>query len=512
MKKQKIHAKLLIIVIVLLALAGCGKKIPEDTLVIIADENPDNLVPILAQNFQARLVSELMYQGLTGETGRRHNEIENELAEEIIQEKGCTHRYLVKLKKNVNWHDGTLFSAKDVLYTWRAIRNPQNASPQRGRLNAVIDSIEELDTYRLRVVFNYSIAPDDARWILSFRIIPHLYRNQKMPDNLNSGVGRQFAENPIGTGPFRFQSRNEYLAVDTSQAIKRVELQTQQDVQLRINNLIKGRADLVFNVDPEFYEELDKKQLPSFDYTPKGFYCLVFNTDSAPFSDPAVRQAVSSALDRDLINRKIWGHSGEKYSLNGPFPRNDSGVYRGRVEAIQSYDPDIAKKRIRESTYQSDPVDLLISENMRSVGRIAASQITGMLESIGMKVNISFVGRAFSPRIMDGRFQMALVFEHGFGRKYDHFALYHSAGNRNKSRIKDEQLDSVLLQWDNTILSSEKLQYGKEMNERLKDLTPIAYISQPPQRGYYSRSLRDLLIMDEDALLKTVATWRKSGK
>lgn len=101
----------------------------------------------------------------------------------------------VKLRDDVSWHDGTRFTADDVLFTVNALKEPTNASTEAGRVE-FIESVRANSAYE--VVFRFrqpEARPEDK---LFFKILPaHAF-------NKNTKVSRTdpFRTHPLGTGPY----------------------------------------------------------------------------------------------------------------------------------------------------------------------------------------------------------------------------------------------------------------------------------------------------------------------
>ncbi|MFR8103984.1 MAG: ABC transporter substrate-binding protein, partial [Clostridia bacterium] len=73
----------------------------------------DTLNPILSNNKKVQDISKIIYEPLFNVTQDYH--LENCLAEECSRTGDTS--YILKLKKNVKWQNGTDFTAKDVQFT-----------------------------------------------------------------------------------------------------------------------------------------------------------------------------------------------------------------------------------------------------------------------------------------------------------------------------------------------------------------------------------------------------------
>ncbi len=505
---------LLAVLIALISLTtGCDRIGRKRTLIVASEALPDNMIPIMRQNSEAKMLNDLIYSGLAGLSGRRQSEIQTELAASIEQNLESRGEYFVTLREDVVWHDGRAFNAKDVMYTWDAIQEEANDSPLRGRLTDIIVTMEMLDDSTIKVNFKHPVAPDDALWLLAFKILPSQYMGQEMPVNLKgTELGRAFASNPIGTGRFQFiERKSNQLDVeipDEEALIRRVRFRLQRDPNLRTLNLIKKRVDVIFNVDPEAFPELDKANIPHADYTPKTFYGIAFNMEEGITTDKHFRYGVAAAINREVIAGEIFGEDAGDFILDNAFPYNDHQLYRS-LPPTQEYDIEYAIEQLTESEYNGEVVELTVPEQMGSAGRIAGQRIAEMLGEAGVEIKLVQIGTAFQTQLAEGRYRMALVLEDGFGRKYDHYSLYHSLGTRNVTRVQDQYLDKMITDWNNSIVMDTKFPLTVELNRILGELAPYVYLYTVPQRVYYSTKLSKVLITDEDALLKTASSWSK---
>jgi peptide/nickel transport system substrate-binding protein len=103
-----------------------------------------------------------------------------------------------RLKKNVVWHDGTPFTADDVIFNWQFAVDPANATSTRAGFEQVL-RVEKLDSHTVKVVYK----KPQPFWQVVFTgdgLLPrHVFEPLK-------GAGAREAVGmvkPVGTGPYK---------------------------------------------------------------------------------------------------------------------------------------------------------------------------------------------------------------------------------------------------------------------------------------------------------------------
>jgi peptide/nickel transport system substrate-binding protein len=251
-----------------------------------------------------------------------------------------------KLKRGVKWHDGTDFSADDVVFNWEYARNPQVAGVSSGSYTDV--NVVKVDDHTVRVEFPKP-TPFWADAFVASRgmLIPkHMYQGFNGPNARDAPANLR----PVGTGPYRFVSfapgdnlRGElnpnyhmnnrpYFdtlevkgggdAVSAARAVLQTgdfdyawNLQVEDEILKRLEAANRGKVNIVEGGNIEFvmlnvtdpHREVDGERAS-------------IRTEHPAFRDPAVREAMSLLLDRGSIERFIYGRGGPATSnfLNNP--------------------------------------------------------------------------------------------------------------------------------------------------------------------------------------------------
>ena len=102
-----------------------------------------------------------------------------------------------ELRKGIKFHNGEVFDADDVVYTFNFISNPESKVLNQRNVNW-IKNAEKIDPYRVRINLKKTF-PAALDFIAGpLPIYPNEYYAKVGPEGMN--------KNPIGTGPYRVTS------------------------------------------------------------------------------------------------------------------------------------------------------------------------------------------------------------------------------------------------------------------------------------------------------------------
>src|SRR5207244_5752317 len=83
-----------------------------------------------------------------------------------------------------------------------------------------------------------------------------------------------------------------------------------------------------------------------------GLYVLSVNSKRPPLDNPLVKQALSLAIDRELIVKELW--KGRGIVPSGPIAKGDNH-FDSRLPAL-AYNPAEAKERLKRAGYKGEEV------------------------------------------------------------------------------------------------------------------------------------------------------------
>jgi peptide/nickel transport system substrate-binding protein len=168
--------------------------------------------------------------------------------------------------------------------------------------------------------------------------------------------GKEFTNNPVGTGPFRFVERRRQDRIvlernsehwDTTAApnFERLVYRPFPDGDVRTANLLSGAIQVITPVDPKDLKVISEDARTEISSVAGlGFQGVQLNTTRAPFNNKALRQAFAATLDREAINRVVF--QGSVTPAMTPFPPN-SPAFSNRF-VVPSANIELAKKKLAE--------------------------------------------------------------------------------------------------------------------------------------------------------------------
>jgi len=154
----------------------------------------DTINPILSKSKDVQYLSKLIYRSLVKITP--DFQVQNDLAEEWPKLNDTS--YLIKLKDNITWNDGSKFTAKDVEFTINGIKNFTGDSIYKDNVKDIA-SVQIIDDYTLKI--NLDNPVPFFEYMLSFPILS--------ADGYDGQTLKSKSDMPISTGEYAVSSIND---------------------------------------------------------------------------------------------------------------------------------------------------------------------------------------------------------------------------------------------------------------------------------------------------------------
>lgn len=287
---------------------------PKNEEISVFSYKPDTLCPLLSQNKANINVLRKVFDGLFDVDS--HLNATPALAESI-EAFDENKRFVVNLKKNISFHNGSKFGADDVIYSAKVIKSNEE-SPYAKNLSKVA-SVKKTGEYQVEFNLLQSVALFAN--LLDFPIIKS---SAQMPDKENF--------NPVGTGAFIYENRNEgnlfYLLKNPNWwggevAAQTVRVRLLPDKDTALYAFSSGDISICPAEGDEWGKFVDSENSSYITYPTENFYFLGFNHKNSLLKNDEVRKAVFLALDKEEIFKSAVMDFGTAAS----FPINSEWVF-----------------------------------------------------------------------------------------------------------------------------------------------------------------------------------------
>jgi len=316
-----------------------------------------------------------------------------------------------RLHTDVRWHDGIVTSARDVVWTLEAARDPVTGYPRYTELQS-LTAVAALDDSTVELHFSGAVvapphAADDLPFVLTdLAILPAHLLDSVPHDRLRWA---SWNVRPVGNGPFRFVThepnrrwvfaRSDDFPADMGGPphIERLVIAVVDEPMVKFSALVSGELDFA-GISPQQVAFVRRHPSLAVREYPLIFpYGLIFNTRRPPFNDPRARLAAALAIDRqEIVDGYLFGFAAV---ADGPVP---PGLPRFVAPPHIPLAPDSARHLVAEVSKVAPPSFDLITVGS---GEAALEQmIQARLTAVGFKVTIhqlensAFLERVYGPR------------------------------------------------------------------------------------------------------------------
>ncbi|OGL13561.1 MAG: peptide-binding protein [Candidatus Rokubacteria bacterium RIFCSPLOWO2_12_FULL_69_21] len=502
-------APFLLVAAALWALAGCGVDVEGkgevrasasppaygDTFVEASIGDIQGLIPNITSDGASHAVGNLIYDGLV----KRDKDLTlvPSLAQSWDVSKDCL-TLTFRLRKDAKWHDGWLFTADDVRFTYETMIHPKTPTAYKEDFLQVKD-VEVLDPFTVRITYPKPFAQALETW--GIWMLPR----HQLAGYVEGGVLREAPQNrhPVGNGAYRFvewKSGEKVVVVANpdyfegrpylSRIVYRI-IPSQSTIFLELK--AKG-VDYVGSLTaiqfvrqtnyPAFRKAFHKYEYPANVYTYFGF-----NLKDPRFADRRVRQAFAHAINKqELIDGVILGKGRE---ATGPY-KPGTWAYNPNV-ARYPYKPARAKQLLAEAGWKDtdgdgvvdkggQPFAFTILTNQGNEERKKIAEIIQQrLREIGVAAEIRTLEWAsFIKEFIRKRRYEAIILGWGIGLDPDQFDVWHSSktGPEELNHISyaNPEADRMLEQGRASCQREERKKYYERFQEILAEDQPIIFL------------------------------------
>ncbi len=485
---------------------GCGGAAPQKdpyTLYSHLMAEPGTLNPITATDAYASNINSHIYETLV-ERDRDSLEIIPQLAKRwtIAPDRK---RYRFFLKKGVLWSDGVEFTADDIIYSFKVMKDPKTASAHLKVYYIDVKDVKKLDKYTVEFTYSkpYFLA---LEFCGGMPIIPkHIFDDGS---DFNTHKNNRF---PVGTGPYRFHrwdtGKRIVLKVNEKYrgklpGIRTVVYKLIAEANVALQMLKKGDIDIMSLRGIQWVRQTKsekfRKNFYKLEYYQPSYSYIGWNAKRDYFKSKIVRRALTHMINRQAILEKLMFGLGEIVTGNFYI---FSKEYNKKITKWV-YDPELGRKLLEEEGWKDSNGDGILDREGEkfsftftiSSGSKFAARLASILKEdfskagIEMKIN-RFEWAVFVSKLNNRDFDaVTLGWSLGYGG--DPYQLWHSSQvekGSNFCSFVNSEADSLIERARVEFDHKKRIKMYHRFHEILHEEQPYTFMFTQPALVAVSR-------------------------
>jgi peptide/nickel transport system substrate-binding protein len=418
-------------------------------------------------------------------------------------------KYVFHLRHGVKWHDGQPFTSADVAYSLQTLRQ---VHPRAKTTFANVTAITTPDPYTVVIALSKP-APYLIKAFSSSEtpIVPrHLYEGT---DPLTNPANNA----PIGTGPFRFvkwvrgsyveYARNDDYWDKGKPYLDKIVVKIITDPAARTVAFEDGSIDLSGDTPVPLSDLARLKNSPKLALDSRGYEFqagvtrIEFNLDNPVLKNLQVRQAIASAIDREVIRKVIF------YGYATPLasPIIPTNPYYDPAPTPYPYNVEHANALLDAAGFprKADGTRFALTVDPLPIGELptrTAAYVKSALARVGIAVTVrsqdlpAYLKRIYTDRDFDFSINgMSNLFDPvvGVARLYTTDNFRRGVPFTNGSHYSNPQIDQLFAQVAEETDEAKRKQLFSQIQQILERDLPDLNLVAPQYLTVYSRAVHN---------------------
>lgn len=296
--------------------------------------------------------------------------------------------YTFKLRKGVQFHDGSPFNAAAAKFTFDRLLDEKVTVPHRATSGmTMVKNVEVLDDYTIAIQMKAAFA--------SFIRNTALGPMSMMSPSAVKAMGEKIRDEAVGTGAFQLvqRVRGEKFVLKRFDGywgqkpwLETIEFRVVPDASSRLAMLMAGDVDIISSPSgPDIPSVLNNQNLRLFKAPATRVGYLTINTKVKPYDDIRVRQAVELAIDTPRLMKQVMFGVPREIETHG-LP---SVVFGYKPGQKPEYNPDKARKLLADAGYPNGfKTNLYSASGVDFMDVQIVSAVQAMLREVGIDVEL----------------------------------------------------------------------------------------------------------------------------
>ncbi len=468
----------------------------------------DNLNPIVSANKDVKDISRLIFDSLI--TIDEDYNIKYVLAKEIAKTDNLT--YVIKLRENVYWHDGTLFSANDVVFTFNKIRQAEGFVSTYNNNLKNVESVQAIDSNTVQVKLSQEV--EFFEYKLTFPILSEAYYlNEDFVNTIKNdtviGTGKFYISEAANNKLKLAKNLNYWNKENVNPMLEEIEITIYNTIGEVYTDFKSGYIDLINVKVANIEDYIGSLGYKKIEYYTRDINFLAFNTTKNEIlADNRVRRAINYMLDRNNIISNI----GSGFAVSQFVLPQSHWLYDNKLEI--DYNAEQAKLLLEEAGYvytnntwvkNGKILELNITVNSDRADRVqVVNNLVAQLNNHGIVVYVNSVPTAAYQNLLNSKNYDVILcgFEMEFTPKLS--TLFRTGNIANYSNSKmDEILNNVKNNLENKTL---KEQYNLLYDIYLQDM-PYIFLYRETDYMIYNQTLSGNLNPNAFSIFHNIDKW-----
>ncbi|TVQ35005.1 MAG: glutathione ABC transporter substrate-binding protein [Spirochaetaceae bacterium] len=476
MKKCRTRAMIFAVALGFAVLIGCGQTeeaaVVESHLIVANFAETQTMDPRAVEDTASHWINNQIFDGLVRRTDDMG--VEPALATDWRFVDDRTIEF--SLRQGVLFHNGEAFTARDVKFTYETLLDREAGFAGRSRLAMIdVENIEIIDDYTIRIPTNEPFAA----------VLTYLAHSSSLIVSKSAveQFGADFGANPVGTGPFKLSRWDRGTAVHLERfdehwrgpaQVERLTFRGVPEGSSRTIEVETGGVHVAQTIpETDFNRLRDNNSVELHEYEAMRLHYIMFNTQSPPFDDVRVRQAISYALDIEELAEVAYGDAGSpaRGYMNSSIWAFNPDVY------LYPRNMDRARELLAEAGY-ADGFRMTMTINDDAPRQTIAEIMGSQLRELGIEIDIEIMEwGAYLQMTAGGEHHMAqLAWLASTGDPHHALHPNYFSGNigaANRSHTVLPELDELLLAGVREPDAARREQIYREAQELISSFAPI---------------------------------------
>lgn len=355
--------------------------------------NPPRLDPMAENsNVNARVMKNVL-ETLIRTDSQNDGELVPGLAESWSRIDGRTVEF--RIRQGVTCHNGEAFDANDVAFSLGATRFMGEEAPGWAIAQQYLGGLEAVD---IKDDHTVQIRFKDRDPLIELRFANWMSEMICQDAFIAAGSWESWVQSPVGTGPYKVAEvvHGDYIRLDANDTYwggdvpaNSVTFKVVPEMASRIAGLSTGEYDFITELTTDQFSVLQGNDDLNIAGGPiRNIRVIIFDENNPQLQDTRIRQALSHAIDRDLIVEAMFG--GLVTVPNGMQMKIFGDLYIGDHEGTP-YDPERAKALLEEAGYNGEEISYRYLQDYYT-GEVDTAQILAeMWRQVGLNIKLELV-------------------------------------------------------------------------------------------------------------------------